>query len=193
MLGIVGKPELEPIAAEIQAKPRTRPDTALGDIAACLHPRPTPSLADERPPSHRSRRPLSSSCGRDRLRRDRDLPSRAGGRRPFGHAAWGGARAHVSTAQRSGSAAAVVVWTAAALVVPGAPASGEAPGSQLFSAWEPWFLAAVSAIAAGMNFASQSRGRTSSSPPRVAARDPLHNRRAKQQPPTTAVGRTCSG
>jgi hypothetical protein len=76
---------------------------------------------------------------------------------PFGHAAWGGANAHLSTAQRLGSAVAVAVWTAAALVVLGRAglwATGEL--APLFR-WGTWFLAAVSAIAALMNFASQSR------------------------------------
>jgi hypothetical protein len=31
---------------------------------------------------------------------------------PLGHAAWGGAHAHLSTAERIGSAAAVFVWQA---------------------------------------------------------------------------------
>src|SRR4051794_13753257 len=37
----------------------------------------------------------------------------------LGDAAWGGAHAHLSTADRIGSAVAVFVWTAAALIVLG--------------------------------------------------------------------------
>jgi hypothetical protein len=38
---------------------------------------------------------------------------------PWGSAAWGGAHAHLSAAQRTGSAVAVVVWAAAALIMLG--------------------------------------------------------------------------
>jgi hypothetical protein len=76
---------------------------------------------------------------------------------PWGHAAWGGAHAHLSTAQRSGSAAAVVVWTAAALIVLGRAGFWGADRLAPLFRWGTWFLAAVSAIAALLNFASQSR------------------------------------
>ncbi len=36
---------------------------------------------------------------------------------PWGHAVWGGAHAHLSAAQRTGSAVSVVVWAAAALCI----------------------------------------------------------------------------
>ncbi|MGH3084339.1 MAG: hypothetical protein ACRDNP_09825 [Gaiellaceae bacterium] len=76
---------------------------------------------------------------------------------PWGHAAWGGAHAHLSTAQRIGGAAAVVVWTAAALIVLGRVGfwgGGRLAG--LFR-WGTWILAVVSGIGAVLNFASQSR------------------------------------
>ncbi|HYU59686.1 MAG TPA: hypothetical protein VEK39_02900 [Solirubrobacterales bacterium] len=76
---------------------------------------------------------------------------------PWGHAAWGGAHAHLSTAQRIGSAAAVVVWTAAALIVLGrAGFWGAGKLAPLFQ-WGTWFLAGVSLLAALLNIASQSR------------------------------------
>jgi hypothetical protein len=76
---------------------------------------------------------------------------------PWGHAAWGGAHAHLSPAQRGGSAAAVVIWTAAALIVLGhAGSRGTGKLTTLFRRGT-WFLAAVSVLAAVMNFASQSR------------------------------------
>lgn len=76
---------------------------------------------------------------------------------PWGHAAWGGADAHLSTAQRIGSAAAVVVWTAAALIVPGrAGFWGGARLATLFR-WGTWFFVALLGIGTVMNFASQSR------------------------------------
>jgi len=75
---------------------------------------------------------------------------------PFGHAAWGGAHAHLSTAQRSGSAAAVVVWTAAALILLGRAGLWQSPRLATTFRLGPWFLAAASAIAAVLNFASQS-------------------------------------
>jgi hypothetical protein len=76
---------------------------------------------------------------------------------PLGHAAWGGAHAHLSTAQRLGSAVAVVVWTAAALVVLGRAGFWATGNLAPLFRWGTWFLAAVSVIAALMNFASQSR------------------------------------
>jgi hypothetical protein len=78
---------------------------------------------------------------------------------PWGHAAWGGAHAELSTAQRIGSAAAIVVWSAAALVVLGRAGFWGARSRRLATVFRlgTWLLAAVSALAAVLNFASQSR------------------------------------
>ena len=77
----------------------------------------------------------------------------------WGHAAWGGAHAELSTGQRICSAVAVVVWVAAALIVLGRAGFWGAVSSRLrtFFSWGTWFLAAVSVLAAVLNFASQSR------------------------------------
>jgi hypothetical protein len=75
---------------------------------------------------------------------------------PWGHAAWGGARAHLSTEERVGSAVAVAVWAAAALIVLGRAGLWRARGPASLYRWGTWFLAAVSALAAVLNFASQS-------------------------------------
>ncbi len=75
----------------------------------------------------------------------------------LGDAAWGGAHAHLSTGQRVGSGIAVVIWSAAALVVLGrAGFWGGGRHGQVFRRGT-WFLAGVSVLAALMNFASQSR------------------------------------
>jgi|GEM_PF-613086 len=76
---------------------------------------------------------------------------------PLGYAAWGGAHAHLSTAQRIGSAVAVVVWVAAALVVLGRAGWWSAGRRTRLFRWGTWFLAGVSGVAALMNFASHSR------------------------------------
>jgi hypothetical protein len=78
---------------------------------------------------------------------------------PWGHAAWGGAHSKLSTAERTGSAVAILVWMAAAAIVLGRAGVWGIGGRRratLFR-WGTWFLAAVSALAALMNFASQSR------------------------------------
>jgi hypothetical protein len=76
---------------------------------------------------------------------------------PWGHAAWGGAHADLSTAQRSGSAAAVVVWAAAALIVLGRAGFWGAGRLASLFRWGTWFFVALSAVGAVLNFASQSR------------------------------------
>jgi hypothetical protein len=76
---------------------------------------------------------------------------------PWGHAAWGGAEAHLSTAQRIGSAAAAVVWTAAGLVVLGRAGFWRPGRSVRLYRWGTWFLVALLGLAAVPNFASQSR------------------------------------
>jgi hypothetical protein len=96
--------------------------------------------------------------GRDRVRRRRIFRGRVGARRSLGHAAWGGEHAELSTAQRIGSAVAVIVWAAAILIVLGrAGLWARGPRLALVFRWGTWFLAAVSVLAALVNFASQSR------------------------------------
>jgi hypothetical protein len=75
---------------------------------------------------------------------------------PWGHAAWGGAHAHLSMAQRTGSAVSVVVWAAAALIVLGRAGLWHTGRRTRLFRWGTWFLAGVSGIAALMNFASNS-------------------------------------
>ena len=76
---------------------------------------------------------------------------------PLGDAAWGGAHAELSTAQRLASAAAVFVWTAAALIVLGrAGLWARGRLAPLFH-WGTWSLVAASVLAALVNFASPSR------------------------------------
>lgn len=76
---------------------------------------------------------------------------------PLGHAAWGGAHAHLSSSQRIGSGVAVLVWMAAALVVLGRAGVWSAGRHALLFRRGTWFLAGVSVLAAIMNLASQSR------------------------------------
>jgi drug/metabolite transporter (DMT)-like permease len=77
---------------------------------------------------------------------------------PWGHAAWGGEHAELSGAQRIGSAVAVIVWVAAAVIVLGrAGLWARRPRLALVFRWGTWFLAALSVLAALVNFASQSR------------------------------------
>jgi hypothetical protein len=76
----------------------------------------------------------------------------------WGHAAWGGASAELSSAQRIGSAVAVLIWTTAALVVLGRAGflwSGR--GVARFYRRGTWVVAAGSALGSLANFASQSR------------------------------------
>jgi hypothetical protein len=76
---------------------------------------------------------------------------------PLGHAAWGGAHTHLSTGERIGSAVAVFIWSGAALIVLGrAGLRATRVGANVLRP-VTWGLAAVSMIAALMNFASHSR------------------------------------
>ena len=76
----------------------------------------------------------------------------------WGHAAWGGANAELSSAQRIGSAVAVLIWTAAALVVLGrAGLFWSDRGLARFYRWGTWVAAAGSALGSLANLASQSR------------------------------------
>jgi len=76
---------------------------------------------------------------------------------PWGHAAWGGADAHLSTAERIGSAVAAVVWAAAALVVLGRAGVWVAHGPAALYRRATWLLVGVTGMSAVLNLASQSR------------------------------------
>jgi hypothetical protein len=76
---------------------------------------------------------------------------------PLGHAAWGGAHAQLSTAERIASGIAVVAWTSAALIVLGRAGLWSAGKRTLLFRRGTWFLVAASAVAALANFASHSR------------------------------------
>ncbi len=76
---------------------------------------------------------------------------------PWGHAAWGGENADLSTAQRRASAAAVVVYLAAALIVLcRAGVIWREQSNATVVRWGTWFFAAAMALGAIPNFASQS-------------------------------------
>jgi hypothetical protein len=77
---------------------------------------------------------------------------------PWGHAAWGGADAHLSADQRGASAVAAVVYVAATLIVlcRGGIIWPARRNAALFR-WGTWFFAIAMAIGAVPNFASQSR------------------------------------
>jgi hypothetical protein len=76
---------------------------------------------------------------------------------PWGHAAWGGADAELTTTQRLASGVAVFVWSAAALIVLGRAGfwGGGRPGR--FFRWATWFLVGLLGVGTVLNFASQSR------------------------------------
>jgi hypothetical protein len=76
---------------------------------------------------------------------------------PWGHAAWGGANAELTTAQRIGSAVAVVFWTAAALVVLGRAGFWEAGRLARLFRWGTWAVVVLLSLSAVVNVASQSR------------------------------------
>ena len=76
---------------------------------------------------------------------------------PWGHAAWGGARAELTGPERTGSAVGAAVWAGAVLIVLGRAGLWRAPGPARLYRWGTWFLAAVSALAVLPNVASQSR------------------------------------
>ena len=75
---------------------------------------------------------------------------------PLGHAAWGGAHAHLSAAERIASAVAVFIWASAALVVLGRAGLWSAGKRAILFRRGTWLLVAVSTIAALTNFASHS-------------------------------------
>lgn len=72
---------------------------------------------------------------------------------PLGDAAWGGARAHLTTGERVGSAIAVFIYLAAILVVRGRAAGREARRYR----WGIWALAVLLGVTGVMNLASGSR------------------------------------
>jgi hypothetical protein len=80
---------------------------------------------------------------------------------PWGHAAWGGERADLSTAQQTASAVAAVVYVSAAVIVlcrAGVIWSGRS-GATIFR-WGTWLFAAAMAVGALPNLASQSNWET---------------------------------
>jgi hypothetical protein len=74
----------------------------------------------------------------------------------WGHAAWGGAHAELTTGQRFGSAVAAVVWIAAALLVLARAGLGSGGGSKLVRRGT-WVVVALLVVGAIPNLASQSR------------------------------------
>ena len=72
---------------------------------------------------------------------------------PLGDAAWGGAHAHLTTAECVGSAISVLIYLAAIVVVRGPAAGREARRYR----WGIWALAVLLGIAGVMNLASESR------------------------------------
>ena len=77
---------------------------------------------------------------------------------PWGHAAWGGENAHLSSGQRVASAIAVIIYVAAALIVCGrAKLIWRARSNAALFRWGTWFFAVAMAIGAVPNFASHSR------------------------------------
>jgi hypothetical protein len=77
---------------------------------------------------------------------------------PWGHAAWGGENADLTSAQQSASAVAAVVYVAAALIVlcRGGVIWRTRSNRAIFS-WGTWFFAVATVLGAVPNLASQSR------------------------------------
>jgi hypothetical protein len=75
---------------------------------------------------------------------------------PFGHAAWGGDSADLTSAQRLGSAVSVVLYASAAAVVLSRVGLTKRPRSWRLLRWSPWVLAVLFAVSALANFVSQS-------------------------------------
>ena len=75
---------------------------------------------------------------------------------PLGRAAWGGTRTHLPTGLRIASAAAVVFWLLAALIVLGRAGFEISPVSDAVARWGTWILVGVLLVGALMNFASSS-------------------------------------
>jgi hypothetical protein len=75
---------------------------------------------------------------------------------PFGHAAWGGDSAALTSGQRIGSAVSVLIYAAAAAVVLARVGLTNWPRNHRLLTLSPWVLAVLFAISALANFASQS-------------------------------------
>lgn len=75
---------------------------------------------------------------------------------PFGHAAWGGDAAELTSGLRIGSAVSVVFYAAAATVVLARVGLSNWPRTRRLLKLAPWVLAGLFAISAVANFASQS-------------------------------------
>jgi hypothetical protein len=75
---------------------------------------------------------------------------------PLGHAAWGGDSADLTSAQRFGSAVSVVIYAAAAVILLARIGLTTGPRTLWLLKWGPWFFAALFALSALANFASQS-------------------------------------
>jgi hypothetical protein len=77
---------------------------------------------------------------------------------PWGHAAWGGESAQLSTGQQVASAVAAAVYAGAALtVLARAGVIWPSRTNAALVSWGTWFLAFAMALGAVPNFASQSR------------------------------------
>jgi hypothetical protein len=75
---------------------------------------------------------------------------------PLGHAAWGGDAAHLTTGQRIGSAASIVIYAAAAALVLARVGLSSRPRTDRLLKWAPWALAGLFALSALANAASES-------------------------------------
>ena len=75
---------------------------------------------------------------------------------PLGHAAYGGGQAELTTALRTASGAAVVVWASAALIVLGRARLWHAARLEQVFRRGTWLFAGVLTVGALMNFASPS-------------------------------------
>ena len=76
---------------------------------------------------------------------------------PLGRAAWGGASPTLPTRLRRASAASVVIWLVAAIVILGRVGIGIVPLPAWVTSVGAWVLVALSALGALVNFASSSR------------------------------------
>lgn len=75
---------------------------------------------------------------------------------PLGHAAWGGAHAHLATGLRVASGVAAVVWVLAALLVLGRVGYRVSPFPMRVCRYGTWVLTGLLAVGALMNLASRS-------------------------------------
>ena len=109
----------------------------------------------------------------------------------WGHAAWGGADAELSSAQRIGSAAAALIWAAAAVLVLGrAGFLGSDRSRTGSSRWGTWAAAALSGMGALANFASEPLRKLHLGSSGFASRDPVRRRRTQPGRPPPPRGPT---